>query len=138
MATYAELVFFASANRHLLSSSIILIFSLVLLLYLLYWFAHARMLTADLAEFEHLRQQGTLSGDNLEQDYSRICALLDEVAPAACVRQEAWVRVYYYMLRTGRLFTSYSQALEDEMRRLVAYQSMLYRVACSRLAELRP
>ncbi len=119
-------------------SLVILLVSVIVLLYAIYSFARVRLMAADIAELERLRQEGLLPvGSTLDQDYRTLSFLLDSIAPAVYMRQEIWVRFYYLCLQAARLLTSSSERVDTEMRRLVAYQSANYRIACSRLAEIR-
>ncbi|MHB8733888.1 MAG: hypothetical protein ACYC6M_01175 [Terriglobales bacterium] len=119
-------------------SVLILLSSLGILGYALCAFSHARLQDADVQELERLHREGLLSPNStLEQDFRTISYLLDTIAPAVYMRQEIWVRLYYYVLRISRLTVSYSASLELELRRLVAHQSHNYRIACGRLAEIR-
>lgn len=114
----------------------ILIISVVALVYCLYAFAHSRLLEADVLELERLHQEGLLPISNsLEQDFETVSYLLNAIAPTVYMRQELWVRLYFLCLRASRGLLASSARLEQEMKRLVAYQSGHYRNACARLAD---
>jgi len=125
-------------TAHPWQSITVLIFSGVVLLYSLHAFAHARLLSADMAELDRLHQEGLLSDENtIEQDYQTISYLLNTIAPAVYMRQEIWIRLYYQLLRIARVSMVWSSAVEHEMVRLAAYQAAHYRQACARLSAIR-
>jgi hypothetical protein len=134
----AAMLLWDGPQRPPLTSILILAFSAVALLYAVYWFGHLKLLAADLREVDSLRQEGLLSpAGNPIEDYRTLTVLLDSLAPAASIRLELWVSLYFQMLRVARL-TSWSRArVEEECSRLVAYQGALYRQACATLAEIR-
>lgn len=136
----ATVLFSAFATRapHPWQSVAVLILSGVVLLYLLHAFAHARLLSADMAELDRLHQEGLLSdGNSIDQDYQTISYLLNTIAPAVYMRQEIWIRIYYRLLQMARLAMAWSSAIEREMLRLAAYQAAHYRQACARLSAIR-
>lgn len=125
-------------TAHPWQSVIVLVFSALVLLYSLHAFAHARLLSADMAELDRLHQEGLLSDENtIEQDYQTISYLLNTIAPAVYMRQEIWIRLYFHLLRMTRVCMGWSAALEGEMFRLTAYQAAHYRQACARLSAIR-
>jgi len=129
---------FEPVSGYTLYSGLILLSSLGILGYALCAFSHARLQDADVQELERLHREGLLSpNSSLEEDFRTVSYLLDTIAPAVYMRQEVWVRLYYWVLRVSRMTVSYSAGLELELRRLVAHQSYNYRIACSRLAEIR-
>jgi hypothetical protein len=99
--------------------------------------AHARLLAADINEIESLRSRGLLaSTGSLPQDFRTVSYLLSTVAPAVYMRQEHWVRMYFYMLRACNMFCSTCVCINAELRRLVAHQAARYSEACARLAHI--
>lgn len=127
-----------SRTAHPWQSVVVLVFSAIVLLYSLHAFAHARLLSADMAELDRLHQEGLLSDENtIEQDYQTISYLLNTIAPAVYMRQEIWIRLYFHLLRMARVCMGWSAALESEMFRLTAYQAAHYRQACARLSAIR-
>lgn len=104
--------------------------------YGLFAFSHGRLLGAELAEWERLRANGLLPRANsLAQDFRTVTYLLDAIASAAEMQSEPWVRVYFVILRAVHFVLRSAQPVERELRRLVAYQAVQYRLACTRMAE---
>jgi hypothetical protein len=123
---------------HAIFSIFVLLSSSLVLLYGLYAFAHARLLNADLGEISRLHNQGLLRAEaSVEENYRELAHMLNEIAPAVYMRQEIWIKWYYYVLRAATAFSRYSEPLNLEMRRLLAYQCSNYREACARMEEIR-
>lgn len=105
--------------------------------YGLFAFAHGRLAGAEIAEWERLRASGLLpQANNLGQDFRTVTYLLQTIASAVEMPSEPWVRAYFVALRGVQLVLSSAHPVEQELRRLVAYQALQYRLACSRMAEI--
>lgn len=119
------------------SSVLILLLSIPLLLYFLYAFIHARLMSADMHELDRLFEQGALcSSGNLETDIQALCDHLAAIAPGVYVRQEVWIRLYFQLLRFMRLVSRWRAGIDREMWRIAAYQAAQYRLARQKLSDL--
>lgn len=120
-------------------SLIIFATSIAVLLYSLLAFAHVRVTDGDMAELERLRMEGVLpaSADPVAE-YHILRDKLAEVAPAVCMRQEFWLRLYYQLLRLSQPRQGRPDSLlRRELVRLNAYQATNYRMALTRLEAIR-
>lgn len=103
--------------------------------YGLFAFAHGRLIGAEVAEWERLRASGLLpQGNNLARDFRTVTYLLQAIASAVEMPSEPWVRVYFVALRAVQFVCRSARPVEQELRRLVAYQAVQYRLACARIA----
>ena len=130
---------------NLFISLAILVTSGAVLLYAVLAFAHVRITDADMADLEQLRAQGLLPAEpHLIEDFQLVHRRLVEIAPAVCLRQEAWLQLYFHLLRVTRwlrpVLGSHAwlmERLDLEMLRLSAYQARHYRAATTRLDAIR-
>lgn len=105
--------------------------------YGLFAFAHGRLNGLEVAEWERLRASGLLPpGNSLAQDFHTVTYLLQAIASAVEMPGEPWVRSYFVALRAVQFVCRSAQPVEQELRRLVAYQAGQYRLACARMATL--
>ncbi|MGH9534109.1 MAG: hypothetical protein ACRD2E_04540 [Terriglobales bacterium] len=105
--------------------------------YGLFTFAHGRLVGADVAEWERLHSSGLLAvNSSLAQDFRTVTYLLQTISGAVEMQTEPWVRGYFTLLRAVQSLARSARPLEQELRRLVAYQAVQYRLACARMADV--
>lgn len=99
-------------------------------------FAHGRLIGIDVAEWERLHASGLLERNNsLAQDFRTVTYLLHTISGAVEMETEPWVRGYFTVLRGLQSVAGSARPLQQELRRLVAYQAVQYRLACARMAQ---
>lgn len=105
--------------------------------YGLFAFAHGRLIGIDVAEWERLHASGLLERNNsLAQDFRTVTYLLHTISGAVEMETEPWVRGYFIVLRGLQGVAGSARPLQQELRRLVAYQAVQYRLACARMAQV--
>lgn len=121
-------------------SLIICATSLGVVLYSLLAFAHVRVTDGDMRELERLRLEGVLPPASEADPVAEYYVLKDklmELAPAVCMRQEQWLKLYYHLLRALQRRKDHNGPLRRELIRLTAYQATHYRQALMRLDAVR-
>ncbi|MGH9519819.1 MAG: hypothetical protein ACRD2D_09210 [Terriglobales bacterium] len=130
-------------NWSMSASLVICATSLGVVMYSLLAFAHVRVTDGDMRELDRLRLDGVLppaSDSDPVAEYYILKDKLMEVAPAVCMRQEQWLKLYYHLLRAlqrrgGR--KDHAGPLRRELIRLTAYQATNYRQALARMEAVR-
>lgn len=127
-------------NWNVSVSLIICATSLGVVLYSLLAFAHVRVTDGDMRELERLRLEGVLPPVSESDPVAEYYVLKDkllELAPAVCMRQEQWLKLYYHLLRALQRRKGHNSPLRRELIRLTAYQATHYRQALMRLEAVR-
>ncbi|MGH9486590.1 MAG: hypothetical protein ACRD04_03250 [Terriglobales bacterium] len=118
-------------------SIVLLVIAFGVLAYSIFSFAHVKVTEADMSELDRLRRDGVLPDQaRLVEDFQYIHAKVAHVAPAVYLRQESWLLLYFQLVRLARWLRP-GTGLDNELRRLNAFQAHHYWVAMQRLEALR-
>lgn len=109
-----------------MSPVLTLILSFAILIMWLLVMSHAHVQGADFAILERLHDCGLIGHTTTKDDYRTLSYLLTTVAPAQYARQQRWITMYFHSLAIAQSVLRHSRIVEQEMRRVVAFQAVCY------------